>query len=124
MSIWRWSDQLEPVPDAARITLGEGNTPLIRSRAIGPAAGLRNLFFKLESGNPTGSYKDRFAAAAISHMVARRQTDCIASSSGNTGAALSAYCAAVGIRCRIAIVETAPAAKLQQMMAYLSLIHI
>ena len=118
MSIWRWSDQLEPVPDAARITLGEGNTPLIRSRVIGPAAGLRNLFFKLESGNPTGSYKDRFAAAAISHMVARRQTDCIASSSGNTGAALAAYCAVAGIRCRIAIVETAPAAKLQQMMAY------
>jgi threonine synthase len=100
------------------ITLGEGNTPLIRSRAIGPAAGLRNLFFKLESVNPTGSYKDRFAVAAVSHMIARGQKNCIATSSGNTGAALAAYCAAAQIRCRIAIVETAPTAKLQQMMAY------
>ena len=100
------------------VSLGEGNTPLIRSRAIGPAAGLRNLFFKLEAVNPTGSYKDRFAAAAISHMVASGHTNCIATSSGNTGAALAAYCAAAQIRCRIAIVETAPAAKLQQMMAY------
>ncbi len=118
MSIWRWSEQLESVPDTTRITLGEGDTPLIRSCAIGPAAGLRNLFFKLESGNPTGSYKDRFAAAAISHMVARGQHDCVASSSGNTGSALAAYCAAANVRCRIAIVETASDAKLQQMMAY------
>jgi len=100
------------------ISLGEGDTPLVRSRAIGPAAGLRNLFFKLETVNPTGSYKDRYAAAAISHMVAAGQKNCIATSSGNTGAALAAYCAAAHIRCRIAIVETAPAAKLQQMMAY------
>ena len=72
------------------VSLGEGNTPLIRSRAIGPAAGLRNLFFKLEAVNPTGSYKDRYAAAAISHMVAAGQKNCIATSSGNTGAALAA----------------------------------
>ncbi|MBA2113824.1 hypothetical protein HOV93_09770 [Planctomycetes bacterium FF15] len=43
------------------LSLGEGNTPLLRSRRIGPAMGLANLFFKLESLKPTGSYKDRFA---------------------------------------------------------------
>ena len=118
MSIWNWADKLQPVPSAARISLGEGSTPLVRSRTIGPSAGMDNLFFKLESGNPTGSYKDRFAAAAISHMMARGETTCIATSSGNTGASLAAYCSAAGIRCRIAIVELAPTAKLQQMMAY------
>lgn len=118
MSIWRWSDQWDSPPTEARLTLGEGNTPLVRSQHIGPAAGLRNLFFKLETATPTGSYKDRFATAAISHMRANEQQTCIATSSGNTGAALAAYCAAVQIRCRIAIVETAPAAKLQQMLAY------
>ncbi len=118
MSIWRWADKWDSPPLEARLSLGEGDTPLIRSRHIGPAAGLRNLFFKLETATPTGSYKDRFAAAAISHMRANKQQTCIATSSGNTGAALAAYCAAAKIRCRIAIVETAPQAKLQQMLAY------
>src|SRR5688500_20166327 len=66
----RFSDSIDPVPVAARVSLGEGNTPLVRSRHIGPRLGLANLFFKLEISNPTASYKDRFAAAAVSHMVA------------------------------------------------------
>lgn len=118
MSIWRWKDLIEPVPEAAQVTLGEGNTPFVRSRRIGPAAGMPNLFFKLEQCNPSGSYKDRFAAAAISHMIAGGKSTCIATSSGNTGSALAAYCAAAGIKCKIAIVETAPQGKLKQMLAY------
>lgn len=116
--IWRWAERLETVPPEFRLTLGEGGTPLVRSRRIGPAAGLPNLFFKLESANPTGSYKDRFAAAAISHMRAKGRTECVATSSGNTGASLAAACAVAGIDCRIAIVETAPEGKLKQMLAY------
>lgn len=118
MSIWRWADWFRDVPAEARLSLGEGETPLLRSRRIGPAAGLKNLFFKLESSNPSGSYKDRFAAVAISHLIARGKQRCVATSSGNTGSALAAYCAAAGIPCEIAIVEVAPEAKLQQMLAY------
>jgi threonine synthase len=109
---------LAAVPVASQLTLGEGNTPLVRSRSIGPRAGLERLYFKLEMVNPSGSYKDRFAACAVSHMLAEGKTRCLATSSGNTGAALAAYCAAAGIRCEIAIVETAPLQKLTQMMAY------
>lgn len=116
--IWRWADRLSPVPGNCRLTLGEGGTPLVRSRRIGPEAGLPNLFFKLEGSNPTGSYKDRFAAAAISQMRAQGQAECLATSSGNTGASLAAACAAARIPCRIAIVETAPGGKLKQMLAY------
>ena len=118
MSIWKWSDWIATVPESSRVSLGEGGTPVVRSRRIGPQAGLRNLWFKLEQSNPSASYKDRFASAAISHMVAAGQTKCAATSSGNTGAALAAYCAAAGIECRIAIVEGAPPGKLRQMMAY------
>ncbi|MFO0816714.1 MAG: pyridoxal-phosphate dependent enzyme [Pirellulales bacterium] len=125
MSIWRWSNWLldgdqgvDAVPEEARVSLGEGNTPLVKSRSLGPSVGLNNLWFKLESVSPTGSYKDRFAAAAISHMRARGERLCVATSSGNTGAALAAYAAAGGVRCRIAIVETAPVDKLRQMLAY------
>ena len=118
MSIWRFADLFSTTAAEHRVTLGEGNTPLVRSRSIGPAAGLQHLYFKLESSNPSGSYKDRFGAAAISDMLAAGKTRCEATSSGNTGAALAAYCAAAGIDCHIAIVETAPLGKLQQMMSY------
>ena len=100
------------------ITLGEGNTPLIRSRSIGPRFGLENLYFKLEMLNPSGSYKDRFAVSAVNHMRRVGETRCVATSSGNTGAALAAYCAAANIGCEIALVETAPVGKLKQMMSY------
>ncbi len=118
MSIWRWADLFSNTPERFRITLGEGNTPLVRSKRIGPAAGLRNLHFKLETANPTGSYKDRFAAAAIAAMLEQGQSHCVATSSGNTGSALAAYCAAADIKCEIAIVESAPVGKLSQMMIY------
>lgn len=118
MSIWRWAERLPQIPEASRMDLGEGGTPLVVSRSIGPQAGLPRLRFKLESLNPTGSYKDRFASVAVSDMLAKGKTRCIATSSGNTGSALAAYCAAAGITCEIAIVETAPNEKLQQMMAY------
>lgn len=116
--LWRFAKYLDTVPEHARQTLGEGNTPVIRSRRLGPAAGLKNLFFKLETANPTGSYKDRFACAAISDMVANGKTHVIATSSGNTGASLAAYSALAGITCEIAIVEKAPEGKLKQMLAY------
>lgn len=118
MSIWHWEELLDAPAPESRLTLGEGRTSLVGSRRIGQAHDVRRLSFKLESSNPSGSYKDRFAASAISHMLAAGQSHCIATSSGNTGAALAAYCAAAAIECRIAIVETAPNAKLQQMFCY------
>ncbi|HEX3988957.1 MAG TPA: pyridoxal-phosphate dependent enzyme [Verrucomicrobiae bacterium] len=104
--------------DESQISLGEGHTPLLLSRRIGPSLGLRNLHFKLETVNPSGSYKDRFAAAAVSSMLREGKKRCIATSSGNTGSALAAYCAAAGISCDIAVIETAPNEKLKQMAAY------
>ncbi len=118
MSIWSFAKQFAPdVPESSQLSLGEGFTPMVRSRRIGPAMGVE-LFFKLETANPTGSYKDRFAAAAIADMLRRGCSRCVATSSGNTGAALAAYCAIASLQCEIAIVETAPAEKLQQMLAY------
>lgn len=118
MSIWRWSQYFTEIPEAHRVTLGEGNTPLVRSRRIGPSVGLNRLYFKLETANPTGSYKDRFGAAAIAGMLATGKRHCVATSSGNTGSAVAAYSAAAGLTCEIAVVESAPPGKLRQMMIY------
>ncbi|MBX3427132.1 MAG: pyridoxal-phosphate dependent enzyme [Pirellulales bacterium] len=118
MSIWRWRELGKRVDQRLQASLGEGDTATIASRRISAEVGLPHLWFKLESGNPTGSYKDRFAAAAISHMRETRKRRCVTTSSGNTGSALAAYCAAYGLDCHIAIVEGAPAGKLVQMLAY------
>jgi len=117
-SLWTYEPYLVPVEPSARIILGEGHTPLVRSKRIGPSLGLEQLYFKLEGLNPSGSYKDRFAAAFIGIMRQRGQDLCIATSSGNTGAALAAYCAAAGIRCVLVIVEGAPLPKVRQMQLY------
>jgi threonine synthase len=100
------------------VTLGEGRTPIIGSVRIGPAIGIKSLLFKLESCNPSGSYKDRFIAAQVTILRARGVRSCLATSSGNTGSALAAYCARYGIRCTIVVNEHAPAGKLVQMQAH------
>ena len=79
------------------ITMGQGNTPLIQS-SRSPA-----LFFKLENCNPSGSYKDRFVAAEVADILARGSRSCVATSSGNTGSSLAAYCARYGLRCLILV---------------------
>lgn len=118
MSIWRFAEYLPHVPPEARVTLGEGATPLLLSRKIGPALGCKRLYFKLDSLNPTGSYKDRFGACAISLLRAAGVRHCLATSSGNAGSALAAYAAVADVKCSVAVVESAPLPKLRQMMAY------
>jgi len=100
------------------VTLGEGNTPLIRSLRVGPHEGLDRLFFKLENTNPSGSYKDRFVAAEVEQVLASGAKGCLATSSGNTGSALAAYCARYGLPCVVLVGETTPAGKLAQMQAH------
>ncbi|MEO7653470.1 MAG: pyridoxal-phosphate dependent enzyme [Bryobacteraceae bacterium] len=92
--------------------LGEGNTPLISSVRT------PSLLFKLENCNPSGSYKDRFASAEVARLVSEGATACLATSSGNTGSALAAYCARADVRCMIFVNKDAPAGKLAQMQAH------
>ncbi len=92
--------------------LGEGNTPLIASSSN------PNLLFKLENCNPSGSYKDRFAAAEVMRIVRFGAKSCMATSSGNTGSALAAACARFDMQCVIFVNQEAPAGKLAQMQAH------
>lgn len=118
IDMWRFEKYLLPMAEEHRVSLGEGNTPLVKSKSIGPDLGLDHLYFKLENLNPSGSYKDRFAAAFISSMKSKGQSLCVATSSGNTGAALSAYSAAAGVQCVLIIVDGAPVPKIRQMQLY------
>lgn len=88
-------------------------TPCLPSAVHG-----ESLWFKLESCNPSGSYKDRFAAAEVARLAALGVKRVVATSSGNTGAALAAYCARAGMECAIVVNADAPAGKLAQMRAH------
>jgi threonine synthase len=74
--------------------------------------------FKLEASNPTGSFKDRFAAAEVARMLGAGRRLCLATSSGNTGSALAAYCARYGIAFHLFVNEHTPQEKLLQIRAY------
>lgn len=95
--------------------LGEGGTPLVNSRFVQRRG---NLFFKMEQLNPTGSFKDRFAAVEATLIKQAGMDAFLATSSGNTGSALAAYSARQDLRCLLFVNEHTPESKLNQMLAY------
>ena len=97
--------------------LGEGDTPLIRSRRLGPALGLPRLYFKYEGRNPTGAFKDRAAALTAALAVEAGAEGILTASSGNSAAALAAYSTAAGLKCLILLEPGNPPGKLRQAVA-------
>jgi len=85
-------------PDG-RVSLGEGGTPLVRSRVVGPRMGLRGLYFKNETANPTWSFKDRYVAVTVNVARSLGFHRAIVSSTGNLGVSAAAFCAAAGMEC-------------------------
>ncbi|MEM0453731.1 MAG: threonine synthase [Sulfolobales archaeon] len=103
-SILRYSSLL---PDLSRyISLGEGGTPKV-SMTLDNI----NLYFKLEYLNPTGSFKDRGSALAVSKAVDLGVDEVLEDSSGNTGISISAYAARAGIKARIYVPSDIPLGK-------------
>ena len=88
-TIWRWSELLPHTKN--KITLGEGNTPLIESKKIAEELKIGKFFFKYEGSNPTGSFKDRLNAIAFSKGKDFNIKKASVSSSGNQCVSLTAY---------------------------------
>lgn len=85
------------------ITLGEGDTPLVRSRRLAERAGCRNLYFKLELCNPTGSFKDRGMVVAVAKAVEEGARAVICASTGNTSASAAAYAAHCDLKAYVVV---------------------
>jgi threonine synthase len=115
--VWRWREVLPIAPGEEPLTLGEGGTPLLRSRSIGPALGMR-LAFKDESCNPTLSFKARGLAVAIHRARALGARHLAIPSAGNAGSATAAYCAAAGLPCTVAMPSDTPAPILDECRAH------
>src|SRR2546423_7983723 len=94
-----------PVSDSTPIiSLGEGNTPLIYSPKLSAKVGRGcEVFIKNEGVNPTGSFKDRGMAVAVSKAMERGVRELICASTGNTSASAAAYAARAGISCAVVL---------------------
>ena len=116
--IWRYEQLLPKIEKKHRLTLGEGNTPLVKSRSIGAQLGISSLYFKMESANPTGSYKDRISALGVSRVLEEGKPACVGTSSGNAGSSVAAYAARVGIPYHLLVLERVLETKLKQAMLH------
>lgn len=104
---------------SAAVTLGEGNTPLRDIRPTLLHTDFRGrLLVKDETRNPSGSFKDRLVAAAMSRALEFGSTGIVSASSGNAGAAAACYAAHVGLPATIVCPEATPQGKLAQILAY------
>lgn len=102
----RYRDRLPVHDDTRIISLGEGNTPLIRLHNIPRLIGKNvDIYVKYEGLNPTGSFKDRGMTMAVTKAVEEGSKAIICASTGNTSAAAAAYAARAGITCFVLIPE-------------------
>ncbi|HEY7199208.1 MAG TPA: threonine synthase [Candidatus Dormibacteraeota bacterium] len=111
-TMWRYRDLL-PVEDRAPIvTLGEGFTPLVRAERLGAELGLRNLYLKNDSMNPTNSFKDRVVSVAVSWARAHGFETIGCASTGNLANSVAAYAARAGLEGYVFVPEDTEAEKL------------
>lgn len=103
--IEKYKDFLPVTEKTPVITLKEGNTPLITASHIEGILTQIKVYFKFEGANPTGSFKDRGMALAISKALEEGSSAVICASTGNTSASASAYAAKAGIKCIVLIPE-------------------
>ncbi len=108
-SLWRYRALL-PVRDTAHIvTLGEGFTPLLPARRLGTELGMPHLYIKEESLNPTGSFKARGLAVAVSRARELGVRELVIPSAGNAAGAAAAYAACAGLRLHVFMPRDVPA---------------
>ncbi len=116
--IWRYRHTFGLPPTLPPVSLGEGNTPLVWAEAFG-----RQVAFKCEYRNPTGSFKDRGSTLIVSWLKHKQTRRAVEDSSGNAGASFAAYAARAGMQAEIYIPVTASGPKRQQIEAFGARLH-
>jgi threonine synthase len=124
--VWRFHE-LQPVRDARfRLTLAEAGMPLVRATRLAAALGLARdeILIKDESPNPTGSFKARGMAVAVSRAIELGARVLSAPSAGNAGCALAAYAALAGVEAHVYMPADVPASFTAQCRAYGAHVHL
>lgn len=112
--MWRWHELLPVLNTENQVSLGEGDTALLNLPRIGSSLGLSNLYVKEESSNPTGSFKARGLASAISKAKELGIKKVIIPTAGNAGGAMAAYAARAGLRAHIFMPKDTPFANIEE----------
>ncbi|MGD0116165.1 MAG: threonine synthase [Dehalococcoidia bacterium] len=94
----RYRDHLPITNQTPMLYIGEGGTPLVRSQHLEKEVGCEALYFKLESCNPTGSFKDRGMVVAVAKAVEEGNRAIMCASTGNTSASAAAFAAHCGLQ--------------------------
>src|SRR6185369_6136855 len=108
--LWRYREVLPVEDDANIVSLGEGWTPLLHASRLGESVGVRELYIKDESQNPTQSFKARGMAAAVSMAKELGVAKLAVPSAGNAAGALAAYAARAGLEAFIFMPRDTPRA--------------
>ncbi len=109
-TLWRYAEVLPVENEKNQLSLGEGWTPLHKAENLGAKYGLKNLYIKDESANPTQSFKARGMAVAVSMAKELGVKKVAAPSAGNAAGALSAYAALAGMEAHIFVPKDTPKA--------------
>jgi threonine synthase len=117
-TIWRYRPLLPIEPESPVPPLTVGWTPLYRADRLAAGLGLQNVWVKDDGRNPSASFKDRASAVAVVKAREKGAEIITTSSTGNAGAALSTLCASVGQPNVIFVPQTAPPAKIAQLLVY------
>ncbi len=117
-SIWRYRALLPIREDSSALPLQIGGTPLYRSPRLNDALKMPNLYIKDDGRNPTASFKDRASAIAVVKARELERDVITTASTGNAGAALAGMAASVGQPAVIFAPETAPEAKVAQLLMF------
>jgi threonine synthase len=112
--MWRWHELLPVINVENQIFLGEGDTPLLSLPHLEKELGLLHLYVKDESSNPTGSFKARGLAAAVSKAKELGVEKIIIPTAGNAGGAMAAYAARAGIKAYIFMPKDTPYANIEE----------
>ena len=107
-NLWRYRELLPVESDLNIVTLGEAMTPLLPCPKLGARLGVKNLFMKDESRLPTGSFKSRGMAVAVSMAKELGIKRVAIPTAGNAGGALAAYAARAGIECFVFMPDDTP----------------
>lgn len=108
-SFWDYGELLPVTEENCRVSMGEGDTPLILAGNLGQMLGIENLFLKNEGMNPTGTFKDRCMSISFSKAAELGAKAAVIGSAGNAGAAAAAYAARAGLPCYVMVpAETPP----------------
>jgi threonine synthase len=103
--LFRYRELLPVSEKTPLLTLGEGDTPLVRAPKLEDMLGCKELYLKLEGCNPTGSFKDRGMVVAIAKALEDGSKAVICASTGNTSAAAAAYAARAGMEAIVLVPE-------------------